>query len=362
MRGLRRARVRGRVLSDGCEDGSLGAGKVPGALGRPLAAVREDGDACEGEGGCLCDDALLCSEELALFCEALKVERNASSHTVRAYKTDLLAFLRWARRCGFDPLELTHRQLRRYLGELDRAGYSRTTVNRRLSSLRGFYRWLNVMGIAETDPASALQGPKEPRSLPAVITAQDMEKLLSVYAARDDCGRPRKQSAEDKRNQALLEFLYACGARVSEASGLLVGNVDFALAQAKLFGKGSKERIVPLHETALASMRTYLDEAREELLAGKSSEFFFVSTRGNAMSPDAVRKMFKKTLGVAGLDPSLSPHDMRHSFATDMVSGGADLRSVQELLGHASLSTTQIYTHVSPERLKRVHEQAHPRS
>lgn len=351
------------MLSGDCEDGSFGAGKASEVLGRAPSAVRKDGNVCcESERARSCDDDLPRHEELMLFCEALKIERNASSHTVRAYKTDLLVFLRWAQRCGVDPLELTHRQLRRYLGELDRAGYSRTTVNRRLSSLRGFYRWLNVMGFAEVDPASALRGPKELRNLPAVVTSQDMEKLLSVYAACDVCGRPRKQSAEDKRNQALLEFLYACGARVSEASGLLVGNVDFALAQVKLFGKGSKERIVPLHETALASMRAYLDEARGELLAGKKSEFFFISTRGNAMSPDAVRKMFKKALGAAGLDPSLSPHDLRHSFATDMVSGGADLRSVQELLGHASLSTTQIYTHVSPERLKRVHEQAHPRS
>ncbi len=296
------------------------------------------------------------------FCEALRVERNASAHTVRAYRVDLMDFARWSRREGVDPLAATHRQLRRYLGELDRAQYSRTTVNRRLSALRGFYRWLNVTGRSDTDPASLLQGPKQPKSLPHVIKPADMARLLSVYGKRDSRGRPREQSDSDMRNQALLEFLYACGARVSEASGLLVANVDFAEGQVKVLGKGSKERIVPLHDMALSSMRSYAASARLRLLNGRPCDRFFVSTRGNPMGPDAIRKMFKEALRRAGLDETLSPHDMRHTFATDMLEGGADLRSVQEMLGHASLSTTQIYTHVSPGRLKQVHAQAHPRS
>lgn len=308
------------------------------------------------------DGELPRAAELELFCEALRVERNASVHTVRAYRLDLLDFLRWAQRRDVDPLAVTHRQLRRYLGELDQAGYARTTVNRRLSSLRGFFRWLNVMGIAEADPASALRGPKEKRSLPKVLSTQDMVKLLSVHGPVDAFGKTRSQSAEDKRDQALLEFLYACGARVSEASGLLADKVDFRAAQVKVYGKGSKERIIPLHDMALSSMADYLASARGELLGSGSSDYFFVSKRGNPMSTDAIRKMFKEAVHAAGLDPELSPHDMRHTFATDLVSGGADLRSVQEMLGHASLSTTQIYTHVSPERLKKVHAQAHPRS
>lgn len=312
--------------------------------------------------GCASDEELPRFNELELFYEALRVERNASAHTVRAYRLDLLDFLRWAQRWGVDPLAASHRQLRRYLGELDQAGYARTTVNRRLSSLRGFFRWLNVMGLAEADPATALRGPKEKRSLPKVLSAQDMVRLLSVHGPVDAFGKPRTQSAEDKRDQALLEFFYACGARVSEASGLLADRVDFKAAQVKVYGKGSKERIIPLHDMALSSMADYLAAARGELLGSKSSEFFFVSRRGNPMSTDAIRKMFKATVRAAGLDPELSPHDMRHTFATDLVSGGADLRSVQEMLGHASLSTTQIYTHVSPERLKKVHAQAHPRS
>lgn len=296
------------------------------------------------------------------FCDVLRFERNASVHTVRAYRIDLEDFCRWSAREDVDPLTATHRQLRRYLGELDRAQYSRTTINRRLSALRGFYRWLNVTGRTDEDPASVLQGPKQPKSLPHVIKAADMVKLLSVYGKRDAQGRPREQSHSDMRNQALLEFLYACGARISEASSLLEADVDLAGAQVKVFGKGSKERIVPLHAMAVSSMRSYATVARPHLLKGRPCPYFFVSTRGNRMGTDAMRKMFKDALRTAGLDETLSPHDMRHTFATDLLDGGADLRSVQEMLGHASLSTTQIYTHLSAERLKTAHSQAHPRS
>lgn len=316
---------------------------------------------CEEGGGPLeCDPRV--ASLIDGFCEALRVERNASPHTVRAYRVDLMDYARWSAREGIGPLTATHRQLRRYLGELDRAQYSRTTINRRLSALRSFYRWLNVSGEADVDPASVLQGPKQPKSLPHVIKAADMARLLSVHGPRDAEGRPREQSLVDMRDQALLEFLYACGARVSEASGLLVANVDFAGGQVKVFGKGSKERIIPLHDMAVSSMRAYAVRARPGILKERASDYFFVSTRGNQMGTDAMRKMFKDALRRAGLDETLSPHDMRHTFATDLLDGGADLRSVQEMLGHASLSTTQIYTHLSPGRLKRVHAQAHPRS
>lgn len=300
--------------------------------------------------------------EVASFCDSMRFERNASPHTVRAYQIDLLDYLRWAARLDLHPIAVTHRHLRRYLGELDNAGYSRKTVNRRLSALRSFFRWLNVTEQIGEDPSSVLQGPKTPKNLPKVISAQDMYRILRVHGPRDAAGNKREQTPEQLRNQALLEFLYACGARISEASGLLLDNVDFELAQVKVYGKGSKERIIPLHDMALKAMRTYLRFARPKLLKGNVSEFFFVSTRGNAMSTDSMRKMFKATLREAGLDESLSPHDMRHTFASDVLSGGADLRSVQEMLGHASLSTTQIYTHVTSERLKESHLRAHPRA
>lgn len=305
---------------------------------------------------------LLGLAELNSFCDALRVERNASEHTIRAYRVDVSDYLRWASRNDLNPLLASHRQLRRYLGELDRAGYSRTTVNRRLSALRGFFRWLNVMEIVEGDPVGVLQGPKQAQSLPSVIRPADMAKLLSVHSSQGVDSNDPAWNSSDLRDQAILEFLYACGARVSEASSLLVSDVDFTQGQVKVFGKGSKERIIPLHDMALASMRTYALQARPELLGDNDCAWFFVSNRGNRMSADAIRKMFKKTLRAAGLDESLSPHDMRHTFATDLVSGGADLRSVQEMLGHASLSTTQIYTHVSSDRLRAIHRQAHPRA
>lgn len=297
------------------------------------------------------------------FCRALAAERNASEHTVRAYRTDLLDFARWAAREGADALRVEYRQLRLYLGELDAAQYSRRTVNRRLSALRSFFGWLNASGRIDSDPASVLMGPKQPKSLPRVIRPGDMARLLCVHAKRSLSGEARDQSPSDMRDQAILEFLYACGARVSEASGLLLSNVDFEQRQVKVLGKGRKERIVPMHDAAVSSLETYARTARPRLLEDKPDvPWFFVSTRGNKMSTDAMRKMFKATVLAAGLDPALSPHDMRHTFATDLLNGGADLRSVQEMLGHSSLSTTQVYTHLTTERLKKVHAQAHPRA
>lgn len=296
------------------------------------------------------------------YLETLRIERNVSAHTLRAYGNDIFDYLRWAERNGVSALESTHRHLRLYLGELDRAQYSRTTINRKLSSLRGFFGWMCATGAIPEDPAGVLQGPKQPKNLPHTIKPADMARMLTVHSGKDLSGNAREQSPSDMRDQALLELLYACGARISEASGLLVINVDLRNSQVKLFGKGSKERIVPIHELAASSMARYFHFGRPKLLGEKQCEYFFVSTRGNRMGTDAMRKMFKATLREAGVDETLSPHDMRHTFATDLLSGGADLRSVQEMLGHASLSTTQIYTHLSPERLKAVHGQAHPRS
>lgn len=290
---------------------------------------------------------------LASYCDMLVVERNSSQHTVRNYRLDLLDFGRWAARSSVNPLCATRRDMRSYLGDLDYAQYSRRTVNRRLSSVRSFFRWLAAEGLVESNPADVVSGPKLARSLPRTIPPADMARLLSVWRGSD--------KPADMRNRAILEFLYACGARISETSGLLLENVDFDAGQVRVFGKGSKERIVPLHEIAIASMRDYLFNARPALLAGKESPYFFVSTRGNQMSPDALRKMFKQSLLAAGLDQTLSPHDMRHTFATDLVEGGADLRSVQEMLGHSSLSTTQIYTHVSISHLKEEHRRTLPR-
>ena len=302
------------------------------------------------------------SDLLAAFLDQMRIERGASEHTVRSYATDLEAYLRWCMRKGVDPRAVTHRQLRAYLGDMDAARYARTTINRHLSSLRGFYGWMKLVGAIDADPAGALSGPKQGRHLPHVLQGQQMESLLCVHGPTDLQGRKREQTPADMRDQAILEFLYASGARISEASGLKMSDVDFASHLVRVFGKGRKERIIPLHDLCVRTMRAYLEHARPQLLGQKATDRFFVSNRGNPMSPDAMRKMFKKTVRAAGLDERLSPHDMRHTFATDLLDGEADLRSVQEMLGHSSLSTTQIYTHLSPARLKDAHSQAHPRA
>lgn len=295
------------------------------------------------------------------FCESLRVEKGASEHTIRAYWDDVLAYLRWCSRRGVDPLEGTYRQLRGYLAELDQAQYARSTIKRHISSLRSFFRWLNQTGRTQNDPVSVLQTPKAVHRLPKVIGETDMRALLSVYSEHDADGCPRDQSASDMRDQALLEFLFSCGARVSEAAGLLTAWVNFPAHEVKVFGKRAKERIVPLSHEGARAMSRYARLGRADLLKGRDCDYFFVSNRGNPLSPDAIRKIFKRTLRRAGLDESLSPHAVRHSFATCLLDGGADLRSVQDMLGHASLTTTQIYTHVSADRMKEAHRLAHPR-
>lgn len=289
------------------------------------------------------------------FLTMLRVERNFSPHTIRAYGVDLDNFYTWLKQAELELTDMGHRVARRYLADLERARYSRTTINRRLSALKTFFAWLAEIGEIKENPLSVVSGPKLPRRLPVTLVAQDVERLLKVSDTTTFVGR---------RNQAIIELFYASGARVSEIAGLAVNSIDFAQMQLTVFGKGSKQRIVPLHRLALRTLHEYLTMARCELAgrANKPTDALFLTTRGNAMTSDAIRKMFKQAIHAAGLDDSLSPHDLRHSFATDMLEGGADLRSVQEMLGHASLSTTQIYTHLSPGRLKDVYTQAHHRS
>lgn len=296
------------------------------------------------------------------FCSDMRTERNASVHTIRNYALDLHDYYRWAQRASVEPLTPTHRQLRRYLGELDQARYARSTINRRLSSLRSFFRWAMIAGLANSNPADVLMSLKEDKTLPHRISESDMKRILSVYSPFNEAGELRDRSASDIRNQAILELLYASGTRISEVSSLRLVSVDYENSLIRVFGKGSKERIIPVHALAMESMRLYQTKARPELLEGKpASEFFFVSTRGKQMSTDSLRKMFNATLKKAGINAAYTPHDMRHTFASDVLEGGADLRSVQEMLGHSSLSTTQIYTHLSAERLKAIHRQSHPR-
>ncbi len=287
------------------------------------------------------------------FVRHLQVERGLSSNTVRAYAIDLRTYLDWAARSQVDPIRLNHRRFRRYLAELNAAGYSAKTVSRRLSAVRSFFGYLNDSGVVETNPAASASTPKIGHDLPRKVSDSQAEKLL------DACDI---STAAGLRDRAFLELLYASGARISELAALKVSDVDFSNGCVRLFGKGAKERIVPLYKMMLELLDRYIRSGRMELLSGKSSDALFVSTRGNAMSADSLRRVFKQCASQAGLDPSLHPHDMRHAFATTLLEHGADLRSVQEMLGHASLSTTQIYTHLSVEHMKDVYMNSHPRA
>lgn len=286
------------------------------------------------------------------FVTSLDTERNLSPNTVRAYVTDLDAFLDWADGEKIDILRMDHRSFRLYLSYLDQARYSRKTVNRHLSAIKGFYRFLVATGRLERDPIEVVSGPKQPKGLPRLIPAAEMDAILSASDVSTTRGL---------RDQAILEMLYASGARIGEAAALSVQDIDFSAGQMKVFGKGGKERIIPLHSIALKTLDAYLRKARPLLVGKTSGDALFLSMRGNPMSTGAIRTVFKGILAAAGVSQSYSPHDVRHTFATNLLEGGADLRSVQEMLGHASLSSTQIYTHVSAAYLKDVHHQAHPR-
>ena len=281
-------------------------------------------------------------------------------NTVAAYSSHLAEFAQWCERAGVDAFTCDARDLRSYLAELNRARYAPRTIAAHLSAIRSFFCWMHLEGLIESDVASTLSTPKLPKSLPTYLTAPQMQSLLDA---------PDVDRAEGIRDAAMLELLYASGARISELASLDIDSISFTNRSVRLYGKGRKERIVPIYRRALDACSRYLDDARAELLAasGRVDESgrarpFFISARGNPMSAAALRDRFHRLCTIAGLPADITPHAMRHTFATDLLEGGADLRSVQELLGHVSLSTTQIYTHLTPDRLKAAVRQAHPRS
>lgn len=287
------------------------------------------------------------------FLEYIGKVRNLSPQTVRAYRTDLSAYGAWCAREGVLPHEVTHRQLRSYLFELTRAGYATTTIDRHLSALRSCYKWLLGEGRIASDAAEAVSGPKRAHRLPHAMSDSEADRLI------ESCS----DTPEGLRDQAFLELLYATGARISEAAALDQKDIDSDQMLVHLFGKGSKERIVPIYRSALEAVERYEREARPLFLAEGTvpTDALFLSCHGRRMSADALRRRFRRALAEAGVDPSYTPHSLRHAFATELLSGGADMRSVQELLGHESLATTQIYTHLSIDRLKEATHTAHPR-
>jgi len=299
-------------------------------------------------------------EHLVLdFLAYLEFERGLSRNTLDAYRTDLLQFGRFLEERDVSALEAQPSDIADFLealarGDGDRrAPASPATIHRKSACLRSFYRHLRRDGLLEGDPTATLSTPRRARKLPQVLTRGEVEKLLS---------QPRGTEPSALRDRALLELMYACGLRASEAIGLELMDVDVEEGVLRARGKGSKERIVPIGQAALKALRIYLERGRPGLVKGAPEAHLFVNFRGGQLTRQGLYKIVRRHALTAGLADQMSPHTLRHTFATHLLAGGCDLRSVQEMLGHADVSTTQLYTHLSSERLKDVYFRAHPRA
>jgi site-specific recombinase XerD len=307
-------------------------------------------------------------EAMAAFLGALEA-RDASVHTRRAYGTALEQYLDWLDGVsGVTWHRPPRRTLRAYLAELDGRGLSRSTIASRVAALRSFYRFTRRQGWVSGDPWAAIVTPRRSSRLPRVLEVEDVERLLDVVpgSAGHAVGSPWRDEVSDAielRDRAIVEVTYAAGLRVSEVAAARLPDVDVARGEIRVLGKGRKERLGMLGGPARDALDAYLRHGRPVLAAaGDGEDALFLSTRGHALGVRAVRMRIDRLVRRAGLPERTTPHTLRHSFASHMLEGGADLRVVQELLGHASLSTTQIYTHVSPGRLRSSYRAAHPRA
>lgn len=287
------------------------------------------------------------------FQDYLRIERGFSSHTVEAYAGDIDAFLAWLEKTGLTPYQVDRKQVVEYLEELRSREYSAASTARKMSALRAFFRFLVLTGEMESAPTSEVESPSPRRHLPQVLTVGQVEDLL----AAPDTGR-----RAGIRDRALLETMYAAGLRVSEAVGLSLADVDHQRGLVICRGKGGKVRMVPLGRQACHWLGEYLDRVRPRLEKPASRRALFLNLRGGRLSRQAVWLMLKRYALEAGLGDNVSPHTLRHSFATHLLENGAGLRAVQELLGHADIGTTQIYTHLVDEYLHQVYREAHPRA
>jgi integrase/recombinase XerD len=286
------------------------------------------------------------------FCDALWLEDGLARNTLDAYRRDLAQLEQWLTRQRKSLLGAAHPDLLGYLAWKVKGRAKATTTSRQLSSLKRFYRYCLRQGRIKSDPTLKIDSPKLPRGLPKSLTEEDVESLLAA---------PNVGEALGLRDKAMLETLYASGLRVSELVTLKLGQVSQDMGVVRVVGKGSKERLVPLGEEALAWIRRYVREARPRLLRGRSSDDLFVTARGAAMTRQMFWNLLRRHALRGGLRKPISPHTLRHAFATHLLNHGADLRVVQLLLGHSDISTTQIYTHVARERLKQLHAKHHPR-
>ncbi|MFQ6102033.1 MAG: tyrosine recombinase XerC [Anaerolineae bacterium] len=291
---------------------------------------------------------------LERFLTYLQAGRNSSPYTIKNYGNDIGQFLGYCRAQRVGSLEQVDRSLlRSYLAELGRAGYVKASIARRVAELRSFGDFLVREEVLERNPFRLISAPRIPKRLPHYLTVAEVEALLAV---------PDTSTPLGLRDRAIIEVLYAAGLRVSELVGLDVADVDLAQACVRVMGKGSKERIGLLGRQAVRAVRAYLEAGRPALLRKQPTSALWLNHRGGRLTARGVALMLSKAGKEAGIRAPVSPHILRHSFATHLLDGGADLRVVQELLGHANLATTQIYTHVSQSRAREVYMRAHPRA
>jgi integrase/recombinase XerD len=292
------------------------------------------------------------------FLGYLELERGLSRNTLEAYRSDLLQYGDFLARRGGDPLTVTHSDLAAFVSELAEGGDGRrpvaaATLQRKVACLRSFYRHLRREQLIEHDPTAELRGPRRGKRLPKVLSRDEVRHLLE---------QPRGRSLAAIRDRALLETMYACGLRASEAVALELAELELEAGILHAHGKGSKERIVPIGTKAVQALRDYLEHARPRLVGIRDEPRLFVNLRGGGLSRQGLYKIVQRHAHTAGLQDRMSPHTLRHTFATHLLAGGCDLRSLQEMLGHADIGTTQIYTHLSTERLRDVYFEAHPRA
>lgn len=287
----------------------------------------------------------------------LEVERNFSPHTIRAYNSDILGYLIWLNNDSVETVN--HSKIKEYLLFIQKFNYSKTTLSRKISAIRTFYRYLYRERIIDTNPINSIHAPKRGKSLPKFLSGNEIEQILNNISIGTPAGY---------RNRAILELLYATGMRISELSSLNFGSLNLAENEITVFGKGSKERIVLVSDRAKDFLEKYIKTVRnmipEEpvILDTNQDSPVFINKTGYRLQPQSVRAALKDIVEKIELPKIVTPHVFRHSFATKLLENGADLRVVQELLGHASISNTQIYTHVSTERLKMVYDKTHPRA
>lgn len=286
------------------------------------------------------------------FIDALWIEQGLSDNTLAAYRSDLMQLAKWLDQQGQSMLQADPGQLTRYLAARMQAGVSARTAARLLSAMKRFFAYQVREGRIKDDPCAVIEAPRLGRSLPTSLTEEEVESLLQT---------PDTQSALGYRDRAMLELLYATGLRVSELVNLQLYQVNFRQGVLRVTGKGNKERLVPMGEEAIDWLESFIREHRPDILGQRQSESVFPTRRGSAMTRQAFWQAIKRYATQAGIRKRLSPHTLRHAFATHLINHGADLRVVQLLLGHSDLSTTQIYTHVAQARLKTLHQQFHPR-